>query len=1146
MAKIVLTEEGSKPSAPAAGAINFYAKTDGVVYVQDDSGTETAIGTSASITSLTGDVTATGPGAAAATVVSVGGQSASTVAAAVVEVEAATHSNVNNAIVQRDSSGNFSANIITATFNGNASTATTAGSSLTFSGPLAGDVSGNQSSTVVNTVGGATASDIASATATVDASTSIGTPGTLVKRDGSGNFTANNITANITGNISGSSSTFTGSLSGDVTGTQSATVVGHVGGKTASDVANATTAVDNATSANTASTIVERDASGNFSAGTISSNLTGNVTGNLTGNVTGNVSGSSSTFTGSLSGDVTGTQSATIVSTVGGKTASDVASATSTVDAATPSNTASTLVERDASGNFHAGMITASLIGNVTGNVSGSSSTFTNALSGDVTGNQTTTVVSTVGGKTASDIAAATAEVDAATSSNTSSTLVLRDASGNFSAGNITANLTGNVSGSSSTFTGSLSGDVTGTQSATSISNSTVTGKLLTGYTVGSNTPIASSDSILTAFEKVQAQLNVTVSAAITALTGDVTATGPGSVASTVTAIQGHSVSTATPTDAEILIYNNSTSKWTPNAISGDISLSNSGVVTLDTVNSNTGNFGTALAIPSITVNGKGLVTAVSTNTIAGLTNSNLSGSAGITGANIASTTVANTNLAQMPPNTVKANTTGTPANPVDTSLGTLVETGSSILTLNNWSDATIGSPTIQVKKATTTQDGYLAATDFTNFQNTYSNAVTGLTGDVSATGPGNVAATVNSVGGSTAANIHSAEQLANAATSLDYASTIVRRDGLGNFGATTITSSLIGNVTGNVSGSAASFTGSLSGDVTGTQNATVVSTVGTSTSANIHSAEVAANAATSANTNSTIVKRDSSGNFATSAIELSGTAGAGYLQLDSQTSSPSTPSTAAEKLYASQSNGITRFRSIDNAGTIITHNRDSFFICYNNTGSTIPVGTAVYISGVYTGGSPNVATVGLAKANSTNTAPAIGFTLSSVANNSFGQILFTGQLNNINLSAFTNGQAVYLSPTTPGGMTATEPSAPNVSQLLGYVINNSSSTGVLDLSIRSALNTASGTYRSNFQVGPQSGSSPVQLQFVNSNTGTISWNPSSTVSLSLPSSQGGAGSYLSNDGAGNLSWTNPVVNIDGGSPTSNYTAAQLISGGTP
>jgi len=61
---------------------------------------------------------------------------------------------------------------------------------------------------------------------------------------------------------------------------------------------------------------------------------------------------------------------------------------------------------------------------------------------------------------------------------------------------------------------------------------------------------------------------------------------------------------------------------------------------------------------------------------------------------------------------------------------------------------------------------------------------ITALTSDVSASGSGSIAATVNSVGGSSAANIHSAELAANAATNLNTASTIVKRDASGNFSA--------------------------------------------------------------------------------------------------------------------------------------------------------------------------------------------------------------------------------------------------------------------------------------------------------------------------------------------------------------------------
>jgi hypothetical protein len=120
--------------------------------------------------------------------------------------------------------------------------------------------------------------------------------------------------------------------------------------------------------------------------------------------------------------------------------------------------------------------------------------------------------------------------------------------------------------------------------------------------------------------------------------------------------------------------------------------------------------------------------------------------------------------------------------------------------------------------------DGFLYSLDDNGVETKLSNSpdtgITDLSGDVSASGPGFAVATVNSIGTSSAANVHSAELLANAATNLNTASTIVKRDSSGNFVAGTITA----NLTGNVSGSSGSFTGSLLGDVTGTQGATVVS----------------------------------------------------------------------------------------------------------------------------------------------------------------------------------------------------------------------------------------------------------------------------------------------------------------------------------
>ncbi len=362
----------------------------------------------------------------------------------------ATSANTANTIVQRDALGNFSAGTITASLNGNATTATTATTAIStanFSGSLSGDVTGTQGATVVSFVGGQTAANVASGTSLANASTSTNTAGAIVRRDGSGNFSANIITASLNGNASG----FTGSLLGDVTGTQSATVVSFVGGETAANVAAAATLTSTATSNNTPNTLVLRNGAGNFSAGTITANLSGNASSATTATT-------ATSFTGPLAGDVTGTQGATVVSFVGGQSAANVASGTTAANAATAVNTINTIVKRDGSGNFSAGTITATL--------SGTATNFSGVLSGDVTGTQGATVVSSVGGQSAANVASGTAAANAATNTNTFNTIVKRDPSGNFTATTITANL----NGTATNFSGALVGDVTGVQSATTVS----------------------------------------------------------------------------------------------------------------------------------------------------------------------------------------------------------------------------------------------------------------------------------------------------------------------------------------------------------------------------------------------------------------------------------------------------------------------------------------------------------------------------------------------------------------------------------------------------------------------------------------------------------------------------------------------------
>ncbi len=660
---------------------------------------------------------------------------------------AISSSNVANDIVVRDGSGNFAAGTITAALSGNATTATTA---TNFSGSLVGDVTGTQGATVVSTVGGQTAANVAAGAVLANAATNLDTVNTIVKRDASGNFSAGTITAN----LSGTATNFSGALTGDVTGTQGATVVSTVGGQTAANVAAGSVLANAATNANTASTIVKRDASGNFSAGTITATLSGNVTGSASLNVlkagdtmtgilthpAGTAAAPSIQFTGStntgisaatvntLSFDTNGAErmniSATGGVTINGLTttgivhnsaagllssslivnaditpatitSASIANATitnSNLATISSSNVAGDIVVRDGSGNFAAGTITAALNGNATTATTATTATnFSGSLVGDVTGTQGATVVSTVGGQTAANVATATVLANAATNANTASTIVKRDASGNFTAGTITAALIGNVTG-----------NVTGS-----------------------------------------ASLNVLKS-------GD-----------TMTGILTHPAGTAA---APSIQFTGSTNTGISAATVNTLSFDTNGV---ERMNIN--------ATGGVTIDG--LTTAgVVHNSAAGLLSTSLIVNADITpatitGASIASATVTNANLAAISSSNV--------ANDI------VVRDGS-----GNFAAGTI---TAALNGNATTATSATTATTATNFSGSLVGDVTGTQG----------ATVVSTVGGQTAANIATATSLVSTATWANTANTLVLRDASGNFAASTVTANLIGNVTGNVTGSA-------------------------------------------------------------------------------------------------------------------------------------------------------------------------------------------------------------------------------------------------------------------------------------------------------------------------------------------------------
>lgn len=103
-----------------------------------------------------------------------------------------------------------------------------------------------------------------------------------------------------------------------------------------------------------------------------------------------------------------------------------------------------------------------------------------------------------------------------------------------------------------------------------------------------------------------------------------------------------------------------------------------------------------------------------------------------------------------------------------------------------------------------------------------------------------------------------------------------------------------------------------------------------------------------------------------------------------------------------------------------------------NNTASTITKGTVVRISGAQ-GQNPTIAP---AQANAYATSDAIGIAAETISNigQAVGKVMVAGTLEDVDTSAFTDGATLYLSATTAGALTSTEPVKPNWQMQIGTV----------------------------------------------------------------------------------------------------------------
>jgi hypothetical protein len=123
-------------------------------------------------------------------------------------------------------------------------------------------------------------------------------------------------------------------------------------------------------------------------------------------------------------------------------------------------------------------------------------------------------------------------------------------------------------------------------------------------------------------------------------------------------------------------------------------------------------------------------------------------------------------------------------------------------------------------------------------------------------------------------------------------------------------------------------------------------------------------------------------------------------------------------------------------------------FQAKNTTGSTLAKGTVVYVSGA-SGANPFMAPA-LATSDATS-ATTVGFLESTTVNNGFGLVVESGTISGINTSAATEGDPVWLSGTTAGGVIygfANKPKAPIHLVYLGTVTRAHAINGEIQVKV--------------------------------------------------------------------------------------------------
>ena len=214
-----------------------------------------------------------------------------------------------------------------------------------------------------------------------------------------------------------------------------------------------------------------------------------------------------------------------------------------------------------------------------------------------------------------------------------------------------------------------------------------------------------------------------------------------------------------------------------------------------------------------------------------------------------------------------------------------------------------------------------------------------------------------------------------------------------------------------------------------------------------------------------------------------------------------------------------------DSSNLAVHVSQDLIFKVINNTGSTIPNGSPVYITGTSSGQTyPNVA---LAKADVAATSAVIGLTNGAIVNGATGYVSSQGTIDNVNTSTFTVGQVLYLSPYSAGQLMNTIPPT-GITVQVGVATYIDSSAGHIYVKQTTPLAVPASIITGTLAVN-QGGTGQASALVA----GAVVYG-ASTTAMGVTAA-GTAGQVLTSQGAGTPTWTTPttgtVTSVTGTSP---------------